>query len=135
MSSLPQTRHRRHHRREVRLVFLVCGCGCVVLGVAGIFLPLLPTTPFMLLAAACFARSSERFHAWLLAHPLLGATVREWEEYRSVRRRTKWIAIVTMAVTLAASVVFFVPYRPVQFALALFGLMLAIYLHRLPSRE
>ena len=135
MSPVPPMRPRRHHRREVRLLFLACGLAAVVLGIAGIFLPLLPTTPFMLLAAACFARSSERFHAWLLAHPLLGATVREWEEYRSIRRRTKWIAIVTMAVTLAVSVVFFVPYRPAQFALALFGLLLAIYLHRLPSRE
>jgi uncharacterized membrane protein YbaN (DUF454 family) len=135
MNGLPRTRHRRHHRREVRLVFLGCGFVFVALGVAGIFLPLLPTTPFLLLAAACFARSSERFHAWLLAHPLLGATVREWEEHRSVRPRTKWIAIATMAGTLAVSVLFFVPYRPAQIALALFGVVLAIYLYRLPSRD
>jgi len=118
----------------LRTILLISGFACVALGIAGIILPLLPTTPFMLLAAACFARSSARFHAWLLAHPLFGATVREWEEHRSVRRRTKWIAILTMAITLGVSIVFFVPYRPVQFALALFGLVLAVYLWRLPSR-
>ncbi|HMM75469.1 MAG TPA: YbaN family protein [Gammaproteobacteria bacterium] len=134
MNGSPRLRQRRHHRREIRLILLLCGFTSVALGIAGIFLPLLPTTPFMLLAAACFARSSERFHAWLLAHPLLGSTVREWEEHRSVRRRTKWIAILTMAVTLAVSTVFFVPYRPAQVALALFGLVLAVYLWRLPSR-
>jgi len=135
MNGIPQPSLRRHHRREVRVILLICGCACVALGIAGAFLPVLPTTPFMLLAAACFARSSERFHRWLLTHPLLGATVREWEEHRSVRRRTKWIAIVTMSVTLAVSVVFFVAYRPLQIALALFGVVLAIYLYRLPSRD
>lgn len=120
---------------RLRLVFLLCGCGCVALGIAGIVLPVLPTTPFMLLAAACFARSSARFHHWLLTHPLFGATVREWELYRSVRRRTKRIAILSMAATLAVSIVFFVEYRPLQIALALFGVVLAVYLQRLPSRD
>jgi len=135
MNGSPPLPRRRHPRRDVRVALLVCGCVCVALGVAGIVLPVLPTTPFMLLAAACFARSSERFHDWLLTHPLFGATVREWEEHRSVRRRTKRIAILTMAVTLAVSVIFFVDYRPLQIALALFGVVLAIYLHRLPSRD
>jgi uncharacterized membrane protein YbaN (DUF454 family) len=119
----------------VRVLLLVGGLVCVALGVAGAFLPVLPTTPFLLLAAACFARSSERFHAWLLGHPLLGATVREWEEHRSIRRRTKWVAILTMAVTLTVSVIFFVPSRALQIALAFFGLTLAVYLYRLPSRD
>lgn len=135
MTHPPRQPVRRHHRREVRGLFLVLGFGFVALGVAGIFLPVLPTTPFMLLAAACFARSSERFHHWLLHHRLLGATVREWEQHRSIRRRTKWIAIVTMAATLAVSVIFFVPHPALQVALALFGLALAIYLYRIPSRD
>lgn len=135
MSESTRPRGRRHHRREVRALLLLGGLVCVALGVAGAFLPVLPTTPFLLLAAACFARSSERFHAWLLGHPLLGATVREWEEHRSIRRRTKWIAIFTMAATLAVSVIFFAPSRALQIALAFFGLTLAVYLYRLPSRD
>lgn len=130
----PTSIRRSSSCSKLRTILLISGFACVALGIAGIILPLLPTTPFMLLAAACFARSSVRFHAWLLAHPLFGATVREWEEHRSVRRRTKWIAILTMASTLGVSIVFFVPYRPAQFALALFGLVLAVYLWRLPSR-
>lgn len=119
----------------LRLLFLVFGGLFVALGVAGIFLPLLPTTPFLLLAAACFARSSERFYRRLLEHPALGATVREWREHRSLPRRTKWVAILTMAGTLALSILFFVPQPALQIALALFGLALAVYLYRIPSRD
>ncbi len=122
-------------RRGLRLLFLALGGLFVALGVAGIFLPLLPTTPFLLLAAACFARSSERFYRWLLNHPVLGTTVREWREHRSLPRRTKWIAILTMAGTLAVSILFFVPQPALQIALALFGGALAAYLYRIPSRN
>ncbi len=122
-------------RRGLRLLFLALGGLFVALGVAGIFLPLLPTTPFLLLAAACFARSSERFYRWLLNHPVLGATVREWREHRSLPRRTKWIAILTMAGTLTVSILFFVPQPALQIALAFFGVALAVYLYRIPSRN
>ncbi|HSW51886.1 MAG TPA: YbaN family protein [Sulfuricaulis sp.] len=135
MSDSSRTQARKHHRLEVRLVFLLLGLGFVAIGVAGIFLPVLPTTPFMLLAAACFARSSDRFYHWLLNHRVFGHTVREWQQHRSIPRRTKWFAIVTMAATLSVSIVFFVPYAALQVALALFGVVLAIYLYRIPSRD
>jgi len=135
MGHSPRTPVRKHHRLEVRLVFLLLGLGFVALGVAGIFLPVLPTTPFMLLAAACFARSSERFYNWLLNHRIFGHTVREWQQHRSIPRRTKWVAIVTMAATLAVSIIFFVPHAELQVGLALFGVVLAIYLYRIPSRD
>lgn len=121
-------------RNGARAMFLALGILLFVLGIAGAFLPLLPTTPFMLLAAACFARSSERFYNWLLANRVFGATVREWQEHRSVRRRTKWVAIATMAVTLTASTLLFVPDPYLRGALALLGLVLAAFIYRLPSR-
>lgn len=65
-------------------------------GIVGIFLPLLPTTPFVLLSAACFARSSEKWHGWLLASPTFGPMVRNWEERRCVSYRVKSVAIVSM---------------------------------------
>lgn len=135
MSKPQQAQVHKHHRREVRLVFLLLGLGFVAIGVAGIFLPVLPTTPFMLLAAACFARSSDRFYHWLLNHRIFGTTVREWQQHRSIPRRTKWFAITTMAATLAVSVIFFVPHPELQVALALFGVVLAIYLYCIPSRN
>jgi uncharacterized membrane protein YbaN (DUF454 family) len=64
----------------LRAVWLLGGALALATGVVGIFLPLLPTTPFVLLAAFCFARGSPRWEAWLLAHPRFGPLVRDWRE-------------------------------------------------------
>jgi uncharacterized protein len=117
------------------MVFLAAGFLALALGIAGIVLPVLPTTPFMLLAAACFARSSPRFHQWLLRHRTFGPIVSEWERHRAIPYRTKIWGIVLMSMTLAASITFFV--RPVwlKAALAVFGVAMAVWLYRRPSRD
>ena len=128
-------RAREHDSPLVRAVLIAAGSVCVLLGIVGIFLPLLPTTPFMLLAAACFARSSRRFHDWLLANRTFGPLIAEWEKHRSIPRRTKLTAIGLMSLTLAVSIVFFVEPRWLQGLLAAIGIGLAIWLYRIPSRD
>lgn len=124
-----------HDSRAVRLLLWVAGSLCVALGVAGLFLPVLPTTPFMLLAAACYARASERFYRWLVTHRVFGPTVREWRRHRSIPWRTKLWAIFLMSATLATSIVFFARPAWLQLALALVGAGLAVWLYRIPSRD
>ena len=126
---------RPHDSRAVRLVLVVVGTLCVALGVLGIFLPVLPTTPFLLLAAACYARASERFYRWLLANPTLGPTIREWRRHRSIPYRTKVVAIALMSVTIAISVVLLASYPLAQVALAAVGVGVATWLYRIPSRD
>jgi len=126
---------RLHASPVVRTLLLACGFLAVGLGVAGIFLPVLPTTPFMLLAAACFARSSPRFHRWLLAHRAFGPIVGEWERHRAIPWRAKLWAIGLMSATLAASIVFFVKNPWAQGGLAVMGVALAVWLYRIPSRD
>jgi uncharacterized membrane protein YbaN (DUF454 family) len=121
--------------RLLRWVLIAAGFIALALGVIGLFLPLLPTTPFILLAAACFARSSQRFHRWLLANRIFGPMVREWETHRSIPYRTKLAAIALMSITMAISIVFFVRPLWLQCLLALFGVGLAIWLYRIPSRD
>ncbi len=131
----PRGEARVHDSAVVRALLLAAGFASVGLGVAGIFLPVLPTTPFMLLAAACFARSSPRFHRWLLAHRTFGPIVGEWERHRAIPWRAKLWAIGLMSSTLAASIVFFVKNPWVQGGLAAMGVALAVWLYRIPSRD
>ena len=124
-----------HGSPVVRAIFFVAGLAALALGVAGIFLPVLPTTPLVLLAAACFARSYRPFHEWMLAHRLFGPLLQEWHEHRSIPYRTKLFAIGMMAVTLGASIVFFVEPPWLKAALAAFGVALGIWMYQLPSRK
>lgn len=77
----------------LRGIYFVAGLTCVAIGFVGVFLPVLPTTPFLILAAACFARSSSKLERWLLEHPLFGPALRQWRERGAISRKTKAIAL------------------------------------------
>ena len=126
---------RPHGSPVVRALFFVAGVVSLALGIAGIFLPVLPTTPLVLLAATCFARSYRPFHEWLLNHRVLGPTLRDWYEHRSLKRRTKLVAITTMAAGLGASIVVVVEHAWLDALLVALGIVLGVWLYRLPTRE
>ncbi len=88
-------------RRLIRGFYLVLGIGFVVLGFIGAFLPVLPTTPFMILAAACFARSSPRLENWLLQHRRFGPLLRNWRERGAIPLKAKLMALGGMALGFA----------------------------------
>ena len=92
-------------RSGQRTALVLVGTIALGLGIVGIFLPLLPTTPFLLLAAGCYARSSERLHDWLLGSPVLGQYIRDYRERRSIRLRAKVLAIVTLWLVIGISIV------------------------------
>ncbi len=88
----------------MRALWVAVGVLAVALGLLGAVLPLLPTTPFLLVAAWAFGRSSPRWHAWLLQHPTLGPGLRRWQERGAISRRAKVAALVAIAITLAIGV-------------------------------
>lgn len=88
---------------SARSLWLLLGLAALGFGAAGVVLPLLPTTPFVLLAAFCFARSSPRLHAWLLAHPQFGPLIENWRRDGSIAPRVKLISVLVMAATFAGS--------------------------------
>ena len=118
----------------VRWLLLAFSVLCLGLGVLGIFVPGLPTTVFILLAAWAAARSSPRLHAWLWYHPLFGAMLRNWAEGGCVARRAKWSATALMA--LCAGVLFMVSTRWWTAAVAI-GCMAAVlvWLWRRPEPQ
>lgn len=116
-----------------RAVWTAAGLLAVVLGIAGIFLPLLPTTPFVLLAAFCFSRGSRRFEAWLLAHPRFGPMVADWRARRAVPRRAKQFAWAMM--TLGCAWAWWVMPEPWRWLPALVCLAVAAWLWQLPDAD
>jgi uncharacterized membrane protein YbaN (DUF454 family) len=86
-----------------QFVWLAIGLLALACGIAGVILPLVPTTPFLLVAAFAFARSSPTLHDWLVSHPELGSSLRHWNEHGAITKRAKASAAVLMAGTLLVS--------------------------------
>ncbi len=87
-----------------RLALLIIGLLSIGLGVLGIFLPLLPTTPFLLLAAYCFIRSSNRLYNWLIGNKFLGHYIHNYIENRAIEPRVKWFTIALLWISILTSV-------------------------------
>lgn len=107
----------------VRFILIAVGCISLLLGIAGIFLPLLPTTPFVLLTAWCFYQSSEAFHAWLVQHRTFGPIIRDWQQRRAISRRSKIFALAMLGISLLG---LHMSSVPVPAKAAVTGFLLAI---------
>lgn len=89
-------------------LLIISGYTSLVLGTVGIFLPLLPTTPFLLLASACFFRSSEKLHDWLIHHKVFGNYIRSYQQFRAISFRMKVVTITVLWLFIGYSIVFVV---------------------------
>ena len=85
--------------RATRTAWVAVGILSLGFGFAGTVLPILPTTPFLLLSVAAFAKSSPRMHHWLIHHPQFGPLIQNWKNHRAIDRRTKIISLTVMALT------------------------------------
>lgn len=121
--------------RIVRGLLWLAGSVSLALGLIGVLLPGLPTTPFVLLAAACYAKASPRLHRWLLNHRLTGPLLRDWEAHRSLSRRTKTIAVVSMLAMVGFSVWSFRGRVIVQAALVALAVIGAWVVLRIRTRR
>lgn len=111
----------------VRVLLIACGTLCVAVGILGMFVPVLPTTPFLLLAAICYARSSDRFYRWLLNNRWFGEYLRNYREGRGIPLREKTLTVLALWLTMGFTILFVVSAWWGQ--LALLGVAVGVTIH------
>ena len=119
----------------MKAILICVGCLSLVLGAIGVVLPLLPTVPFVLLAAFCFARSSSRLHGWLLANRWFGPSILSWQESRSIPLRVKYMAIATIVVSAAITLSFFIQPLLLKVVFVLALMIPVTIILRIPTRK
>lgn len=117
----------KERSKFVKGLYFTAGTICLILGIIGIVLPILPTTPFLLLAAACYARSSERFYNWLLNNRILGSYIRNYREGKGMPIKIKIFTITLLWITILISV-FFIQILWVRILLIIIACAVSIHI-------
>ena len=127
-------------RKIVRTLWFIAGTICVVLGAIGIVLPILPTTPFLLAAAACYYKSSERMHRWLLNNKWFGEYIRNYQEGKGLTIKTKITALTVLWITIVFSTAFMLDrilppmlVLPMQLIMIAVAIAVSTHILRLPT--
>jgi hypothetical protein len=127
-------------RKIARILWFIAGTICVVLGAIGIVLPVLPTTPFLLAAAACYYKSSEKMHKWLLNNKWFGEYIRNYTEGKGLTKKTKIVALTLLWATIIFSTIFMLNrllpanlVLPLQLVMIAVAVAVSIHILRLPT--
>ena len=117
------------------VLFLSLGLVLTLLGIIGAFLPVMPTTPFMILALGCFAETSPRFHAMLLNNRWIGSPLRQWDQTKTVRRRTKIQALIMLIIAFGFSITLLWGHIELQLMLLVLAAVMIGFVLRLKEAE
>jgi uncharacterized membrane protein YbaN (DUF454 family) len=114
-------------------IYIIVGTLALAIGIIGIFLPVVPTTPLVLLSAACYLRGSEKLHRWILSNPRFGEIIENYESGKGLKRSIKVKAIGLMWIMILISAFYFVDSVIARIAMILISSLVTIYLIRLPT--
>ncbi|MCW4006015.1 MAG: YbaN family protein [Candidatus Bathyarchaeota archaeon] len=117
----------------MRVLLIIAGTICLVIGTVGIFLPILPTTPLLLLAAACYVRSSPRLYKWLLNNRWFGEYIKNYREGKGIPMKTKIGAVTLLWVTIVYSAFFVTQVLAIQLVLLVIAVGVSTHIIRLPT--
>ena len=120
--------------RAKRWALVGAGHAFVTIGVVGMFLPVLPTTPFLLLAAACYVRASERHYRWITEHRIFGPIIRDYRERHGIRLRTKIVALALLWLSLGISM-YRVRYAALDVLLVVIGVVATVMILRIRTLD
>ncbi|HHU32774.1 MAG: YbaN family protein [Zhaonellaceae bacterium] len=121
-------------RASLNILLIILGTISLVFGLIGIFLPVLPTTPFLLLSSFCYLRSSKRLYRWLINHKVFGSYIYNYLTFRAVKRSTKIAALLTLWLSLGVSS-FLIKKVQLIVLICLIGTIVSIHLIRLRTLE
>lgn len=117
----------------MRSILVAIAWASVIIGCVGVFVPLLPTTPFLLVSAGIFARTSPRFEAWLVSHPTLGQPILAWRQRGAISMKAKFLAVASMLLSFAISLRLTQPSLAVAAIIALAMMACALFVVTRPS--
>jgi len=131
---------KKESNKIVKILLITAGTISLALGAIGVFLPIIPTTPFLLLAAACYYRSSKRMHRWLLNNKWFGEYIRNYKEGKGIPLKTKIAALAMLWLTIGVSTVFFLNrllpellVLPMQVIMIAVAVAVSAHIIRLPT--
>ena len=119
---------KKHRKKIVKALYFTGGTISLILGIIGIVLPILPTTPFLLLAAACYARSSKKFYDWLLNNRILGSYIRNYIEGRGMPLKVKIFTISMLWITILISAFLIIQISWVRLVLIIIAIAVTIHI-------
>jgi uncharacterized membrane protein YbaN (DUF454 family) len=119
--------------RVTRVLLMIAGTISLAFAIIGIVLPLIPTTPLLLLTAACYCRSSERLYSWLINNKWFGEYIRNYREGKGIPLKTKIFALTILWLTISISTLFLMPILIVQVVLLVVAVAVSIHILRLPT--
>ncbi|MFT7235644.1 MAG: uncharacterized membrane protein YbaN (DUF454 family) [Methylophagaceae bacterium] len=123
------------HKEFKRYLLISFGWLSVFIGAIGAILPVVPTTPFLILALACFSKSSPRFYSMLLNHKRVGSVLTEWEKNKSIRRYIKFRALVLVVISFSASIALSIGRSNLQLILVIIGFAVLWFIYHLKEAE
>jgi len=116
-----------------KIILIIAGNISLTLGVVGIFLPVLPTTPFLLLSAACFLKSSDKLYSWLIHHKLFGNYIQSYLKYKAISLRAKIISITALWIAIGSTIIFFIDTLYIRIVLAFIAVGVTVYLIKIKT--
>lgn len=124
------THHQKHiiTNQALRYILLFSGVLFLFLGIIGVFIPILPTTPFLLLSAACFARSSKKFYHWLLTNKWFGSYIKNYHEGKGITLPAKIIVISLLWMTILGSILLISPHFWIKILLIMIALLVSLHI-------
>jgi len=120
---------------SLKLILVILGWIFFVVGIIGVFVPGLPTTPFLILTAYCFSKGSKRLHTWLLRQPKIGTFIKDWEEQHIIRKSSKIIATTFMVLLFSYTLIFVDVSWGIKIIVSLIGISCLIFIWTRPSEK